>query len=238
MEVFRQITRQFLNRGAIPTLPDFFHALEGEDDFSWMNELEFLELKSSARAWHDMILQSEFLRSWIELPDINEIIFHGKKKVECLYKTTAHFSEINLTDEDMVVAMEVLASKQGQSWNLANPVSSFSYYYGGKNLRLSLIHGLTSPYGTAKLFVRVPIDSNVELSSFCECSSAIDIVRNSVRSLGNVIIAGPTGCGKTTLLKTLMQLTDPSDHTIILEDTHELTLEHFPEHRRTVLFTR
>jgi pilus assembly protein CpaF len=51
-----------------------------------------------------------------------------------------------------------------------------------------------------------------------------------VRGRGNVLIAGPTGTGKTTLLRYLGAAMDPGARVVVLEQTAELGLERLHPH--------
>ncbi|SDA85404.1 type IV secretion system protein VirB11 [Pseudomonas sp. NFPP33] len=50
----------------------------------------------------------------------------------------------------------------------------------------------------------------------------------AVKSHRNIIIAGATGSGKTTVTKSLIRCIDPRERVITIEDVHELFLREFP----------
>jgi Flp pilus assembly CpaF family ATPase len=58
--------------------------------------------------------------------------------------------------------------------------------------------------------------------------------RAMVRSRRNVIIAGGTGSGKTTLMRALINEVPPEERIVTIEDAYELGLERFehlhPDH--------
>lgn len=56
----------------------------------------------------------------------------------------------------------------------------------------------------------------------------VEFLELAVKSHRNIVIAGPTGSGKTTLTKSLIRSIDQSERIITIEDTPELFLDEFP----------
>jgi len=55
---------------------------------------------------------------------------------------------------------------------------------------------------------------------------AADLLEQAVASRGNVLIAGPTAAGKSTLLRSLAGTIPASERIVVIEDTNELALPH------------
>lgn len=53
-------------------------------------------------------------------------------------------------------------------------------------------------------------------------------LRSAVQARKNIAIAGRTGSGKTTLARSLIELIDPSERLVTIEDVHELALPNHP----------
>jgi pilus assembly protein CpaF len=51
----------------------------------------------------------------------------------------------------------------------------------------------------------------------------IDFLKNSYLRKDNILVIGSTGVGKTTVIDSLIQLTDENQRVLILEDTDEIT---------------
>lgn len=66
-------------------------------------------------------------------------------------------------------------------------------------------------------------------------TAAINILNQIVIDQKNILIVGPTGSGKTSILNALLQKTKPSERTICIEDTSEIRL---PNLLSTKLLTR
>lgn len=57
-----------------------------------------------------------------------------------------------------------------------------------------------------------------------------EFVRLAVAYYQNIVISGATGSGKTSYMRALVDLIDPADRIITLEDSHELMLPNHPNH--------
>ena len=94
------------------------------------------------------------------------------------------------------------------------------------------VHAVLPPVavGGAAVSVRVP---RLERPSFSELvrrglcgAAAASALRRAVRERRNLLITGGTGSGKTTLLAALLDLADPGERIITIEDLAELRLRH------------
>ncbi len=63
----------------------------------------------------------------------------------------------------------------------------------------------------------------------------IEYILQSIKDQKNILIVGPTGSGKTTILNSCLQVLDPLDRCVIIEDTNELIC---PNVSSTKLLTR
>lgn len=63
----------------------------------------------------------------------------------------------------------------------------------------------------------------------------LDELQGLVEQRRNILLVGPTGCGKTSLLTALLRATGPTERSVILEDTQEI---HAPHSLCTHLLTR
>jgi type IV secretion system protein VirB11 len=83
---------------------------------------------------------------------------------------------------------------------------------------------------TARASTPDPIEAELR-----RCLAARDhraFLRRAVRARKNILVSGPTGSGKTTCTKALIQEIPPDERLITIEDARELVLDHHPNHVR------
>lgn len=209
----RELFIAWLNKGIIPSWEDFFQ------------ELPVLEAAEDLEAIKENFLK---LTKWTFLEDIlsqeaTEFFFHAPEKSQRLnFKGEKISFEVPLTKDDWQLWLEILSIHFKQNWNVQQPFASFYGTLYGKDFRLSLIHGSTSPSGCSKLVLRSLAQRPHNLTSFGET----DIVQEMVKEKKNIIIAGSTGSGKTSLLTSLLSLIKEDEHLVVLEDTYEILSPH------------
>lgn len=70
----------------------------------------------------------------------------------------------------------------------------------------------------------IELSSNdIALCQYYEQKNFIEFIRASVKSHKNIIICGGTGSGKTTFMKSLVELIDPRERIITIEDVPEIS---------------
>ncbi len=209
----RELFVAWLNKGIIPSWEDFFL------------ELPTLETAEDLEAIKESFLK---LTKWTFLEDIlsqeaTEFFFHAPTKSQRLnYQGEKVSFEVPLSKDDWQLWLEILSIHFKQNWNVQQPFASFYGTLFGKDFRLSLIHGSTSPNGSSKLVLRSLAQRPHDLSSFGET----ELVQEMVKEKKNIIIAGSTGSGKTSLLTSLMSLIKEDEHLVVLEDTYEILSPH------------
>lgn len=209
----RDILVSYLNKGIIPSWEQYFKELP------ILNETQNLDL-----------IKNNFykLTEWTFLPEIlsfdgTEYFFHHPEKSQVLTKRGDKNSfKVQLSLEEWQLWLEIISIKFKQNWSVACPFASFYGVIEGRNFRLSLIHGSTSPEGLSKLVLRSLSPEAHPLESF----GKTDNIKEMVFSKSNLLIAGSTGSGKTSLLTTLLNEVDKNEHLVILEDTYEILNSH------------
>jgi type IV secretion system protein VirB11 len=208
----RELLVSSLNKGIIPTWEIFFQELPA------LSEAEVLE-----------VIKKSFLQmtEWPFLDEVlkegTEFFFHAPDKVQRLTLSGEKFNEsVPLSNEDWQLWLEILSIHFKQNWNVQQPFASFYGMLSGKRFRISLIHGSTSPEGTSKLVLRALAPSPHPLSSFGDTELLEELVYNKK----NILIAGSTGSGKTSLLTSLINVIANDEHLVILEDTYEILTPH------------
>lgn len=209
----RELLVSYLNKGIIPRWEDFFQELPT------LNDAEDLQ------AIKDNFLQ---LTSWTFLEEIlamdaTEFFFHSPENSQVLnYQGEKKSFTVPLDNDDWQLWLEILSIHFKQNWNVQQPFASFYGKLFHKNYRLSLVHASTSPNGISKLVLRCLSQKPHALDSFGDT----EILKNLVFNKKNVLIAGSTGSGKTSLMTSLLSLIDQHEHLVVLEDTYEIQFPH------------
>jgi type IV secretion system protein VirB11 len=75
-------------------------------------------------------------------------------------------------------------------------------------------------------------DTEQQLGQLLESSAYEAFMRLAVCSRKNILVSGPTGCGKTTWTKALIREIPSGERLITIEDAKELVLDRHPNHVR------
>lgn len=213
LSLARNLLVSSLNKGIIPHWDQFFQELPV------LNSAEDLEaIKDNFL----MLTQSPFMEDIIKL-EATEFFFHSPEFSQRMtYSGEKNHQPMPLHPADWQLWLEIISIKFKQNWNVQNPFCSFFGELYGKNFRFSMIHGSTSPGGISKLMLRSLSKKPHPLSSFGET----DILADFIKDKKNVLIAGSTGSGKTSLLTSLLDFVEKDEHLVVLEDTYEIISEH------------
>ncbi|WPU64241.1 CpaF/VirB11 family protein [Peredibacter starrii] len=209
----RELLVSSLNKGIIPRWEDFFQELPT------LNEAEDLEaIKNNFMK----LVHWEFLQDILERPG-TEYFFHGPECSQVLnYSGKKQKIEVPLTIEDWQLWLEIISIHFKQNWNVEQPFASFYGELFGRQFRLTLVHWSTSPNKSSKLVLRSLAAKPHALNSFGETEALEKLVSEKK----NMLIAGSTGSGKTSLLTSLLNLIPEDEHLVILEDTYEILSPH------------
>lgn len=207
----QELLISWLNKGYVPTWEKFYNELPSFDDVE-----DFEQAK----------LHFEKLTSWNFLDPLlkngNEFFFHSPKNIQIVglnFEKTQH--NIPIRDSEWQLWLEIIATQHKQNWNIQNPFVSFYATLRDINVRISMIHGSTSPNKKSKMVVRRINSKPYHLDDF-----GANKLSDLVATKKNILIAGSTGSGKTSLLTSLLGAVSQEDHLIILEDTFEITAQH------------
>jgi Flp pilus assembly CpaF family ATPase len=176
--------------------------------------------------WLDHLLNFNFLKEIFEnevaCEKIEEIILHGPQWVQVIGQDRKEFFTSKLSLEDYQFSLELFALKKGVLWNQSSPFKCFKAMVLGRSWRVTLSHQSLSSDGISKLFLRSQADNKFTLSSFGITSGQEELIRECLTHKKNILVCGATGSGKTTFLKSLIDMLPKREHIITLEDTSEL----------------
>jgi len=209
-EVLKEEYIQYLSKGKVLDWGQFYDLIiRYELDNDCINLL---------KRWHQSIGSLSFLK---DLPStLEEVFIHSAQTIEYKNMGTLTAIDHDLTNRDIELILDILALNQNKEWNYKIPFISFHYKLFGASYRISLLHKSITPEKAPKAFIRKLNIKPLSLSAFNYYNQ--DRIERMVLDSKNILIAGSTGSGKTSLLNTLLQSIDKNEHTIILEDTYEL----------------
>ena len=172
--------------------------------------------------WYEQITEFSFIPS----PDIGieEIFISSPADIFYEYHNEKKHEDSDVTTEDLQLALEYLALRNKKSWNYANPFLSFQTVLFQRKVRVTLSHYSISSKNISSCFIRFQSDRDLKITDFG--SVPLLQIEEMMQTKKNILIAGSTGSGKTSFLNSLLKLSHPSEHVIILEDTHELNSPH------------
>ncbi len=172
------------------------------------------------------------IQPYLEDPDVSDIHIRGCDSVWLKRRDGSRVTgdPVADTDEELVELVRLAATRMGRSerrFDAANP-----------ELNLQLPDG-------SRLFATMDVSSRpsviirrhrFELSSLDELaergmvdSTLRTFLAAAVRARRNLIVAGGTGTGKTTLLRALLNEVPPSERIVTIEDAYELGIDRFPD---------
>ncbi len=129
-----------------------------------------------------------------------------------------------LDESDWNLWVETLAIRLRADFNYTHPCHSAHLRIDEREWRVTLLHASlqTQPYH--KVFFRQISSTNRSLESFG--ISETSLLKSLMLNHENILIAGSTGSGKTTLMSSLLALIPEQEHIVMLEDTQELHSTH------------
>lgn len=157
---------------------------------------------------------------------LEELIVHDFDQATIWTRTNKRSEKLSLWDnqEDYITSLQLLAIEAKEDWNYLKPFISFNYNYKSFQYRITLCHQSLGPKGQYKVSIRKHSSDILPLKSFTRENDVEKYLQSFIQEKRNILIAGPTGSGKTTLMKSLLAHIDQQEHLIILEDTHEINI--------------
>jgi pilus assembly protein CpaF len=163
---------------------------------------------------------------YLEDESVSEIMINGPDEIWIemggkLKKTDARFSN----NDDLMGGVKNIAQYVGKTLNKLNPRMDARLPDGSR------VHVVLPPCARNGVSVAIRrfgkfslnMEKLIEFGSITPV--AAEFVRVCVEMKRNLIVAGGTGSGKTSLLNCISLLIDPGDRIIVIEDSQELQLQ-------------
>ena len=171
------------------------------------------------------------LQPLVEDPDVSDILVNGHDAVFVERAGRLEPAGVRLgSDAELVEIAERIAALAGRELSVAHPIVDARMADGSRvNAVLPPVGG---PYLAVRKFNRLRLDlapggrhGRDWVTEGGLSAEMADVLARLVRARANVLVAGETGAGKTTFLRSLTDEFDPAERVGVVEDTAELALE-------------
>ena len=165
------------------------------------------------------------IQPYIEDDDVSDIIVNGPGKGNIFIEKNGKLIQVEEfyeTEEKVKSVIEIVVGIAGRSINERNPMVDARLADGSRfNAIIPPLALNGSSFSIRRFKYDIPVDDLVEKYRTFSWD-AIKILKAFVVSKFNIIAAGGTGCGKTTLLNTLSDFIPDEERIITIEDSAEL----------------
>lgn len=211
-----------LSEKELTTLVEKVEEQEAEDLSSDERALAVLALKTSLENF-------DILTPLTENESINDIIVRSWDDISVQSGRSNIQTDLKFADPKSYESfIENLLKRVGKSCTTSTPVVDAAI---NENVRACVTHESFSPPGSGPMLtLRVSRHKDISLEGLV----ALEVAPREVlaylkqlvsKSRGTLLIAGETGTGKTTLVKALAGQIPENEAVLVIEDTHELTLD-------------
>ncbi len=171
------------------------------------------------------------LQPLVEDPEIGDILVNGPNEVFVERSGRLEPTTVTLgTAREVIELSERIAALAGRELSVAHPVVDARMPDGSRVN--AVIPPVGGPYLSIRKFNRLRLDlvpggrhGRSWVGAGGLDAPMADFIARLVAAKANILVAGETGAGKTTFLRSITDLFDPSERIGVVEDTAELALE-------------
>ena len=166
------------------------------------------------------------IRPYLEDAGVSEVMINGPKEIFIEKKGRLHKVDASFpSHEALMSALRNLSQFVGRQLNELNPILEARLPDGS---RVEAVIPPASPDGPSVAIRRfskdtLTIEKLLQFKSFTP--DAAEVLRAVVACKQNVIVAGGTGSGKTSLLNCLSSFAGQDERIVVIEDARELQLQ-------------
>src|SRR6266702_2083985 len=158
--------------------------------------------------------------------NVSEVMVNGAKQVWVEREGKLHLTDITFSDEDHVLrVIQRIVAPLGRRCDESSPMVDARLPDGSRVNAIIPPLSLVGPTLTIRKFRRVPFASTDLLRNQTVTAEALQFLATCVRGRLNIIVAGGSGAGKTTLMNTLSSYISTRERIVTIEDAAELRLQ-------------
>lgn len=166
------------------------------------------------------------LESLLSDPEVMEIMINGHENIYVekrgqIQKTDAAFR----TETELLALIKQIAEPWGRELNESNPILDLRLEDG------SLVHvvgrpiALDGPSVTIRKFLRRPLTAEMLVEYQSLNQDMVTFLQACVEARLNILIAGGTGSGKTTILNVLANMIPSDDRIVVCEQVSQMHID-------------
>lgn len=157
----------------------------------------------------------------LALPEVTDIVVNGPGNVWIERTGRLERTGLIIDSREISRCIERLIAPLGIRADRSNPVVDARLADGS---RVTVVLPPIAPDGPL-LAIRRHCRETRGIRSFCVRPGQVELLERIVSERLNVVVYGPTGSGKTSLVASMLASTSPEERIIVVEDTVELPLE-------------
>jgi pilus assembly protein CpaF len=166
----------------------------------------------------------------LDNPEVNDIHIRGcaSTRLKMVDGRRVAAEPVADSDEELVELIRLVATRMGRSerrFDAANPELNLQLPDGSRLFAIMEVSARPSVIIRKHRFELSSLDQLEERGLIDEALRSFFVA--AVRAKRNIVIAGGTGSGKTTMMRALLNETPPTDRIVTIEDAYELGLDHF-----------
>lgn len=180
------------------------------------------------RRIRDDLIGSGGMQRWLDDEQVEDIVANGCDHVH-VRRTDGRWepvAPIAASDAEMVELVRTLAARSGEDerrWDRADPILDVQLPDGAR------LHAVMSVSRCPSLSIRRHRYPRLTLADLVDAGTLdadlAALLTAAVDGRSNIVIAGRTGAGKTTMLRALASAIDPQERIVTIEDSYELGLD-------------
>lgn len=166
------------------------------------------------------------IRSFLEDPGVSEILINGPSDIFIERKGKLEFTGARFASVDaLLAALRNIAQFAGRRIDDEHPILEAWLPDGSRVEAVCPPAGLDGPHVAIRRFSRDTLTIERLVSSGSLTADAASLLETLVVAKKNLIVAGGTGSGKTSMLNALSSFVPDGDRIVVIEDSRELQLQ-------------